>query len=135
MSRPLSFLVHSLVFWPAVGVSAGKARTAREHARPPGGHSREASKQDPNPSRRFTAPLGSLPPLVFCVLVRCQAFEKHCRLPVAFGSLPNVNDLKAQPDDRMESFFLAETLKYLYLIQDPNHQVTCCSFLGAGGPS
>ncbi|CAN0243079.1 unnamed protein product, partial [Hapterophycus canaliculatus] len=52
-----------------------------------------------------------------------QAFDKHCRLPVAFGSFPNVNDLKAQPEDRMESFFLAETLKYLYLIQDPDQKV------------
>lgn len=60
-----------------------------------------------------------------------QAFEKHCRLPVAFGSFPNVNDPRAQPEDRMESFFLAETLKYLYLIQDPDH--TVC-FLGRALP-
>eukprot|EP00903_Cladosiphon_okamuranus_P020635 g18945.t1 len=58
-----------------------------------------------------------------------QAFEKHCRLPVAFGSFPNVNDPKAQPDDRMESFFLAETLKYLYLIQDPDHKVDLSEYV------
>lgn len=27
------------------------------------------------------------------------------------------------PDDRMESFFLAETIKYLYLLQDPDTEV------------
>lgn len=41
---------------------------------------------------------------------------------MAFGSLPNVNDPRGQPNDRMESFFLAETLKYLYLIQDPDQK-------------
>lgn len=53
-----------------------------------------------------------------------KAFDKNCRLPVAFGSLPNVNDPRGQPSDRMESFFLAETLKYLYLIQDPDQKVS-----------
>eukprot|EP00904_Undaria_pinnatifida_P011230 jgi/Undpi1/7237/HiC_scaffold_22.g09710.m1 len=58
-----------------------------------------------------------------------QAFEKHCRLPVAFGSFPNVNDPRAHPEDRMESFFLAETLKYLYLIQDPDHKVDLSDYV------
>ncbi len=66
-----------------------------------------------------------------------KAFDKNCRLPVAFGSLPNVNDPRGQPNDRMESFFLAETLKYLYLIQDPDHKVSLAAvhLLGAVGPS
>ncbi|CAN0456711.1 unnamed protein product, partial [Ectocarpus sp. 12 AP-2014] len=54
---------------------------------------------------------------------------KHCRLPVAFGSFPNVNDPSRQPEDRMESFFLAETLKYLYLIQDPDQKVDLSKFV------
>ena len=28
-----------------------------------------------------------------------------------------------QKDDRMESFFVAETLKYLYLLQKDNHTI------------
>ncbi|CAN0170907.1 unnamed protein product, partial [Ascophyllum nodosum] len=52
-----------------------------------------------------------------------QAFEKHCRLPVAYGSFHNVNNPAEPPEDRMESFFLAETLKYLYLIQNPDHEI------------
>eukprot|EP00752_Nemacystus_decipiens_P015936 g14242.t1 len=58
-----------------------------------------------------------------------QAFEKYCRLPVAFGSFPNVNDPRAQPEDRMESFFLAETLKYLYLIQEPELKVDLTKYV------
>lgn len=64
-----------------------------------------------------------------CPKLNWQAFEQHCKLPVAYGSFPNVNDPRAQPEDRMESFFLAETLKYLYLIQDPDHQVDLSQYV------
>lgn len=50
-------------------------------------------------------------------------------MPVAFGSFPNVNNPLAQPEDRMESFFLGETLKYLYLIQDPDHKVDLSEYV------
>lgn len=60
---------------------------------------------------------------------RLKAFEKHCKLPVAYGSHPNVNDPGAQPEDRMESFFLGETLKYLYLIQDPDHTMDLSKYV------
>ena len=49
-----------------------------------------------------------------------QAIEKHCRTEVAYGSLPDVSRAGVKPEDRMESFFLAETMKYLYLLQDPD---------------
>ena len=42
---------------------------------------------------------------------------------MAYGSLPNVDQTHLLPEDRMESFFLAETLKYLYLIQDPDSTI------------
>ncbi|CAM9566441.1 unnamed protein product [Pylaiella littoralis] len=58
-----------------------------------------------------------------------EAFDRHCRLPVAFGSLHNVNDLNSEIEDRMESFFLAETLKYLYLIQDPDQKVDLTKYV------
>jgi mannosyl-oligosaccharide alpha-1,2-mannosidase len=48
-----------------------------------------------------------------------QAIEKYCRTNVAYGSLDSVHDVNGRPRDKMESFFLAETLKYLYLLQDP----------------
>lgn len=48
-----------------------------------------------------------------------QALEKYERTDVAYGSYPDVNQKHRQPDDRMESFFLAETMKYHYLLQAP----------------
>jgi hypothetical protein len=40
--------------------------------------------------------------------------SKYCRTPAAYAALSNV-ETKTQRDD-MESFFFAETLKYLYLL-------------------
>ena len=40
-----------------------------------------------------------------------------------YGSLKTVADTSRQPDDKMESFFLAETLKYIYLLFDPETEV------------
>ena len=52
-----------------------------------------------------------------------EAIERNCRTEIAYGSLRDVSNPRAGVDDRMESFFLAETLKYLYLIQDPENQM------------
>jgi Glycosyl hydrolase family 47 len=52
-----------------------------------------------------------------------QAIEKYCKVKHGYGSLRNVADITASPNDKMESFFLAETLKYLYLLQDPETEV------------
>ena len=41
-----------------------------------------------------------------------HAIEKHCRTEAGYHGLKAEN----YPKDRMESFFLAETLKYLYLL-------------------
>ncbi len=46
---------------------------------------------------------------------------KYCRTDVAYAALSNVETRK-QTDD-MESFFLAETLKYLYLLYAPSNTV------------
>jgi len=51
-----------------------------------------------------------------------QSIEKYCKTHVAYGSLGNVNEPSAPRDD-MESFFLAETLKYLYLLFDPDTEI------------
>ena len=37
-----------------------------------------------------------------------------------YGALRDVRQPGRGVDDRMESFFIAETLKYLYLVQDPD---------------
>lgn len=51
------------------------------------------------------------------------AIEKHCKTSIAYGSIKNVQDTAAKPRDDMESFFLAETLKYLYLLYDPDSKI------------
>ncbi|KAJ1521019.1 hypothetical protein ONE63_002731 [Megalurothrips usitatus] len=45
-----------------------------------------------------------------------QAIEKHCRVPGGYTGLKNVYQEHPVKDDVQQSFFLAETLKYLYLI-------------------
>lgn len=46
-----------------------------------------------------------------------QAFERHTRVPHGYTSIGNVRTPNnTRPKDMMESFFLGETLKYLYLL-------------------
>jgi mannosyl-oligosaccharide alpha-1,2-mannosidase len=52
-----------------------------------------------------------------------EAIELHCKTPSGYASIRNVNSAHSGQDDRMESFFLAETIKYLYLAQDPDRPV------------
>ena len=47
-----------------------------------------------------------------------QGIEKYAKVGVAYGVYPDVRERDMEAEDCMESFFLAETLKYLYLIQD-----------------
>ena len=49
-----------------------------------------------------------------------QAIEKFCKSVGGYGGFRNVrHPSPTEIDDKMESFFLAETLKYLYLLFDP----------------
>ncbi|KAJ8599018.1 hypothetical protein CTAYLR_007691 [Chrysophaeum taylorii] len=53
-----------------------------------------------------------------------EAINAHCKTAAGFGSIPDVRQTRGRPpDDRMESFFLAETLKYLFLIQQPDNGI------------
>ena len=45
-----------------------------------------------------------------------QSIEKHCRAEAGYSGIRNVYVTPASQDDVQQSFFLAETLKYLYLI-------------------
>ena len=51
-----------------------------------------------------------------------KAIEKHCKTTHGFGAFPDVRNANARccqgPDDRTETFFFAETIKYLYLLFD-----------------
>jgi len=51
------------------------------------------------------------------------AFEKWLWVPNGYASLKDVRSTAKNYLDRMESFFIAETQKYLLLLQDPDHIV------------
>jgi len=46
-----------------------------------------------------------------------QAIEKHCRIPSGgYATIINVDEVPVRHEDKMETFFLSETLKYLFLL-------------------
>jgi hypothetical protein len=49
-----------------------------------------------------------------------EAIDRHCKAPAGYGALRNVKSPERGIDDRMESFWTAETMKYLWLAQSPN---------------
>ncbi|XP_057685318.1 ER degradation-enhancing alpha-mannosidase-like protein 2 isoform X2 [Corythoichthys intestinalis] len=48
-----------------------------------------------------------------------ESVERIAKTPCGYASVKDLRD--HQLDNRMESFFLAETIKYLYLLFDPTH--------------
>ncbi|CAO3663942.1 unnamed protein product [Rhizopus stolonifer] len=50
-----------------------------------------------------------------------ESFEKHTKLEEGgYSALKDVTSVPARRDNRMDTFFLAETLKYLYLLFSPD---------------
>lgn len=49
-------------------------------------------------------------------MLHLQGFEKYAKVENGYSSLANVKTEKSPLRDMMESFFLSETLKYLYLL-------------------
>lgn len=45
-----------------------------------------------------------------------QAIEKYCKQEAGYSGVLDVTDEDPESDDEQQSFFLAETLKYLYLL-------------------
>jgi Glycosyl hydrolase family 47 len=54
-----------------------------------------------------------------------QSIEKYCKTEYGYGTISNVQDTKQRSKDNttMESYFLSATLKYLYLLQDPDKKI------------
>jgi mannosyl-oligosaccharide alpha-1,2-mannosidase len=51
-----------------------------------------------------------------------MGLQNHCRTETGFSGIRNVYDLNSPKDDMQQSFLLAETFKYLYLIfSDDSH--------------
>ncbi len=51
--------------------------------------------------------------LTFVIL---QALQTHCRTDSGYTGIKDVYQARSPKDDVQQSFFLAETLKYLYLL-------------------
>lgn len=65
--------------------------------------------------------LHSIPLAVTCTLLYflfiLQGIENYCKVENGYTSIGNVRStIDTKPKDKMESFFLGETLKYLYLL-------------------
>lgn len=58
-----------------------------------------------------------------------QSIEKHCRTEHGYGAIENVKLKQPKVADKMESFFLAETLKYHYLLQAPESLIPLDQFV------
>jgi len=52
-----------------------------------------------------------------------QAFEKWSRTDSGYAAIPNVLDTTGRQEDKMESFWLAETVKYFFLLFDPTDPI------------
>ena len=52
-----------------------------------------------------------------------EAFEKYASTGSGWTALPDVENPNRKRDDKMESFVLAETVKYFYLLFDPDYPV------------
>jgi len=52
-----------------------------------------------------------------------EAFERHASTGSGWTALPDVDTPSRKRDDKMESFVLAETVKYLYLLFDSSYPV------------
>jgi hypothetical protein len=52
-----------------------------------------------------------------------KSIEKYCKTEYGYGAFPDVRDNTRTPNDSMESFFLGETMKYLYLLFDPDTEI------------
>ncbi|ETO22214.1 hypothetical protein RFI_14988, partial [Reticulomyxa filosa] len=47
-----------------------------------------------------------------------QSIQQYCRTEVAYSGINDVRDMPPTQDNKMESFVMAETFKYLYLLFD-----------------
>ncbi len=53
-----------------------------------------------------------------------QSIERYCKAKHGYGEFNDVTIPDSGTSDVQESFFIAETLKYLYLLQSPDHDMS-----------
>lgn len=52
-----------------------------------------------------------------------DAIEKRCKVQYGYAGVKDVREMNVEHKDSMESFFLGETLKYLYMLQAPESAI------------
>ena len=52
-----------------------------------------------------------------------KSIQAHCKTPLAHSAIESVLGASPKKVDEMESFWLAETLKYFYLLYSESHVV------------
>jgi hypothetical protein len=58
-----------------------------------------------------------------------KGIDNNCKVAYGYGSYVDVTLKGSSPLDKQQSFFLAETLKYLYLTQSPDHNVSLKTYV------
>ncbi|TFL06569.1 glycoside hydrolase [Pterulicium gracile] len=59
-----------------------------------------------------------------------QSIEKHCRVSTGgYASVINVDEVPVKLEDKMETFLLSETLKYLFLLFDAPHTLPLTDYV------
>ncbi|KZV67468.1 glycoside hydrolase family 47 protein [Peniophora sp. CONT] len=59
-----------------------------------------------------------------------RAILKHCRIPSGgFATVLNVDQMPVKVEDKMETFFMSETLKYLYLLFSDNQTIPLSEYV------
>ena len=58
-----------------------------------------------------------------------QSYLQYAKVENGFSGLEDVDHLPVEHNNRMESFFLAETLKYLYLLFSPTSLISLDEFV------
>lgn len=59
-----------------------------------------------------------------------QSFERHCKVPGGgYSGIVDVREASPRKNDRQESFWLAETLKYFYLLFSPESALPLDKFV------
>ena len=58
-----------------------------------------------------------------------QSIEKHCKTESGYSEIKDVNQIPAIKSNGLQSFFLSETLKYLYLLFSPKDFIPLDKFI------
>jgi mannosidase alpha-like ER degradation enhancer 1 len=64
---------------------------------------------------------------VYAAVEMMKSYDRFSRVPCGFANMANV--ATKELEDKMESFFLSETLKYLYLIFTPDHPINTGNYI------